>query len=136
MGRRITDRLYALAAASADIDECLRAQLRCIEEEEDLYRRLVIENALLTLEVQTVWTGILSAIATHLSGPLSRAMDSGAIRRAPLHLVFNTWIGLVHHYVIHKGLFVTKGSVLRKHGPELVDFFLSLLRKGKMKHGS
>ena len=135
MGRRITDRLYQLAASGADLGECLRAQLRCIEEEEDLYRRLVMENASLTLEVQTVWTGILSAIATHLSGALTRAMDSGAMRRAPLHLVFNTWIGLVHHYVIHKSLFVTKGSVLRKHGPELVDFFLSLFTKGQRKHG-
>ena len=130
MGSRITDRLYALAAANAKLDEQLRAQLQCIEEEEDLYRHLVIENALLPLEVQAVWTGILSAIATHLSTALTSAMESGAIRRAPLHLVFNMWIGLVHHYVIHKALFVSKGSVLRKHGPELVDFFLYLMAKG------
>jgi AcrR family transcriptional regulator len=135
MGRKITDRLYELAASGADFGACLRAQLECLEEEEDLYRHLVIENALLEFDARTMWTGILSAISNHLSGALERAMTAGIIRRAPLHLVFNTWIGLVHHYLIHKELFVSRGSVLRKHGPELVEFFISLLSKGNLKYG-
>src|SRR5689334_14009920 len=56
LGRKITDRLYELAASGADIRECLRAQLQCLEEEEGLYRQLVIENALLEFDARTVWT--------------------------------------------------------------------------------
>jgi hypothetical protein len=62
-------------------------------------------------------------------------MAAGTIRRAPLHLLFNTWIGLVHHYLIHKDLFVSRGSVLHKHGGELADFFVSLLTNGDIKYG-
>jgi AcrR family transcriptional regulator len=87
MGRRITDRLYQLVSDGAGVAECLKAQLQCLEEQEGLYRRLVIENALLTFDARTVWTSILSAISVHLCDALEREMRQGTIRRAPLHLV-------------------------------------------------
>jgi AcrR family transcriptional regulator len=130
MGRQITDRLYQLVADGASVSDCLKAQLECLEKQEDLYRHLVIENALLEFDAASVWTSILSAISVHLCGALEREMCRGTIRRAPLHLVFNTWIGLLHHYVIHKELFAPRGSVLRKHGPQLIEFYTSLLKKG------
>src|ERR1044072_2885454 len=94
MGRQITDRLYQKVADGSSVAECLKAQLQCLEEQEDLYRRLVIESALLDFDAKTVWSGILSAISEHLGAALEREMRQGAIRRAPLHLGFHTWIGL------------------------------------------
>jgi len=53
--------------------------------------------------------------------------EAGRIRRLPVHLLFNTWVGLVHHYLINRDLFAPKGSVLRKHGPVLLTYFLDLI---------
>jgi hypothetical protein len=49
------------------------------------------------------------------------------LRKVPLHLLFNTWIGLLHHYLANRDLFVARGSVLKKHGPALIDHYLALL---------
>ena len=42
----------------------------------------------------------------------------------PLHLLFNTWTGLVHHYLSQRDLFNPKGSVIRRYGDELLEHFL------------
>jgi hypothetical protein len=49
----------------------------------------------------------------------------------PMHLLFNTWIGLVHHYMVNRDLFAPEGSVIARRGKELLDHYMGLLDPGR-----
>ena len=70
-----------------------------------------------------------SAVSQHLHAAVARETAAGEIRPMPQHLMFNTWIGLVHHYILNQHLFSPNRPVLKEHGPELVEHFLRLLAK-------
>ncbi|MEU8825072.1 TetR/AcrR family transcriptional regulator [Streptomyces sp. NPDC048636] len=127
IGQEITDRLHELVGADGGLRAVLEAHLRCLEENEDVYRQLVIEALLLPAEFRATWVGLQSAIASYLCAAAEAEASRGRIRALPAHLMFNTWIGLVHHYLINKDLFAPEGSVIAAHGPALVDHFLTLL---------
>ena len=54
-------------------------------------------------------------------------MNAGAIEPMAPHLLFNTWLGLLHHYVANRDLFAPGGSVLERRGNELLDHTMHLL---------
>ncbi len=54
-------------------------------------------------------------------------MVNGDIRSIPMHLLFNTWIGLIHYYLFNRDLFSPDGSVMEKIGEELINHFMRLL---------
>jgi len=127
MAGEITDALHRLATGGATLREVLAAHLQCLAEREDQIRWLLLEAPLLPAGFHTAWVGLQSAVSFHLAEAAEREMAAGRIRRMPLHLLFNTWIGLVHHYVINRDLFAPRGGVLRAHGPELLEHFLELV---------
>jgi AcrR family transcriptional regulator len=126
-GREVTDAMHARVRQGAGVRDVLRAHLQCIEAHEDRYARLVAEAPVLPARARTVWIGVQSAISHHLAEAATRQFDAGQLRRVPLHLLFNTWIGLVHHYLAHRALFAPRGSVVARHGRTLVDHLMSLL---------
>jgi AcrR family transcriptional regulator len=65
------------------------------------------------------------AVSHHI---LERA-DPNHMKDVPVHILFNTWIGLVHHYLMNRELFAPKGGVLKKHGRALVEHYLKLVRR-------
>ena len=131
VGGRITHAIHALVHAKASLRDVLRAHLRCVQDEEELYARLVAELPFLPARARSAWVGVQSAVSQHISEAYAAGVESGALEHIPPHLVFNTWIGLVHHYVLQRELFAPGGSVVRKHGPTLVDHFLRLHEKAR-----
>ena len=127
IGRTITDRLHALITADADVKKTLRVHLQCLAENERAYSVFLRESSLLPKDTLLSWVGVQSAISVHLSQPINKAIADGRIRDMPMHLIFNTWIGLVHHYLMNRELFAPQGSVLKRHGEEIVNHFLSLI---------
>lgn len=127
LAREITDRLHEAVTDGAPLRDVLGAHLRCLEEREDLYRFLVLERTHLPPAFRTAWIGLQSAIAHHIGEAAERAIAAREIQKMPLDLLFNGWIGLVHHYLANRDLFVTRGSVLAKHGRTLLDHYCSLL---------
>jgi AcrR family transcriptional regulator len=127
LGRAITDRLDALVKEGAGFREVLLAHVHCVEEHEDVYRCLLREGPLLPGDFSRTWTAIQSAVAHHLLRAAAVEVAAKKLRRVAPHLLFNTWIGLVHHYVSNRELFVSSGTVMKKHGRALVDHYLALL---------
>jgi AcrR family transcriptional regulator len=136
IGREITDRLHALATRRASLRQVLRAHLRCLAEAEDAYRSLVLEWSMQPEGVRTAWVALQSAVSFHLLEVAEREMEAGRARRMPLHLFFNTWIALVHHYLVNRELFSPGASVLERHGETLVRHYLALVatKKKGVKH--
>jgi AcrR family transcriptional regulator len=127
MAREITDALHALATTGASLPDVLAAHVACLAEREDQIRWLLLETAAMPKGFHTAWVGMQSAISKHISDAAERDMAAGRIRKMPLHLLFHTWIGLVHHYVMNRELFAPGRQVLHVHGPALVDHFCKLV---------
>lgn len=127
LARDITDKLHALATQGATLAEALEAHLACLAEREDEVRWLLIEAPVLPKGFHLALVGMQSAVSQHLSAAAERDMAAGRVRDMPIHLLFNTWIGLVHHYVVNRDLFAPGRSVLREHGRALIEHFLWLV---------
>lgn len=133
IGRKITDRLHAAISDDAGLDEVLHAHLRCLSGFESAYTTFLRESRLLPEETLRTRIGVQSAISHHLNESAERAMEAGLIRRMPKHMLFNTWIGLVHHYLMNRELFAPNSSVLIEREDELVAHFLSLIETPNRK---
>ncbi len=122
-----TARLHELASQGSSLREVLRAHLAGLREGEAFYARLVRECRMLPDESRHLLTAIQSVVSHHLCAAAEREMQAGLIRTMPLHLLFNTWIGLIHHYLANDDLFAPRGSVLERYGEELLEHYLFLL---------
>jgi AcrR family transcriptional regulator len=129
-GERVVHGIHECAGAGAGVTAVLRAHLEGLREEEALYARLVVESLSLPRRARLTLLGIQSAISYHLAAAAEAEMARGAIKKMPVHLLFNTWLGLVHHYLVNRDLFAPGGSVLAARGDELIDHFGNLLRTG------
>jgi AcrR family transcriptional regulator len=128
IGTQITERLHALASEEAPLRAVLKAHLACLREREEEYRWLVIEGPTLPAGFKSAWVGLQSAVAFHIAEAAEREMAQGRIRAMPVHLLFNTWIGLLHHYLANREQFSPRRPLIAALGEELLDHFLSLLR--------
>jgi AcrR family transcriptional regulator len=126
-GSRITDRLHQLVSSEVNLKAVLEAHLQGLEEFEPFYTRLVIEGRLLPESARNTLITIQSAISFHMSQAAEVEMKAGTIRPFPIYLLFNTWIGLIHYYLANNDLFAPGDSVLRRKGPELLEYFLQLI---------
>src|SRR5688572_29504319 len=88
LGRALTDRLHALASSEASLRDVLAAHVQGIEEQEELYRHLLVERPFLPARFRVTWAGIQSAISQHLLRALEREVAARRIRKLPHHLVF------------------------------------------------
>lgn len=126
-GILVSQRLHELAAENKSLRDILAAHLQGLWEYEDFYRRLINEGRILPETARYAFIAIQSAISFHISLAAEREMHEGFIRPCPIHLLFNTWIGLIHHYLANDDLFSPGGSVLELYGQELLDHFMGLI---------
>jgi AcrR family transcriptional regulator len=126
-GMTLARRLHELAAEGAGLREVLDAHLQGIAEHEGFYARLAVESPLLPHAARQSVLSIQSAISHHISQAAERDEAEGLIKPMPIHLLFNTWIGLVHYYLANRDLFAPNASVIERHGAELVGHFMSLV---------
>jgi AcrR family transcriptional regulator len=127
IGADIASRIHELVNSCVEVREVLAVHLRAIAERESFYARLVAETPSLPSRARESLVMIQSAISFHLSPAVEAAMRSGAIRPMPLYLLFNTWSGLVNHYLINRELFAPGASVIEGRGSELLDHFMKLI---------
>lgn len=127
-GLRVTRRMRELTDSGMGIKSVLKAHLTVLAEYEDIYSRLISETPTLPEDVQLVVISIQSAISHILFKAVEKEMTEGSIKKIPMHLLFTTWIGLIHHHLQNKFLFCRDGSLIEKKGDELLNHFMSLIK--------
>ncbi len=127
-GMRITKRLHELVSSNCGMKELLEAHLKGISEYEAFYTRLVSEGHLLQDRARNSLIMIQSAISFHIAQAAEYEMETCKIRKMPVDLLFNTWIGLIHYYLVNGDLFAPDESVIKVHGNRLVEHFMSLIK--------
>lgn len=127
-GQRMSLRTHELASQCESLCEMLAAHLSSTMEFEGFYTRLILEGPRLPPVARDTFIMIQSAISLHISQAAKREMENGTIKAMPVHLFFNTWVGLIHYYLINHDLFAPGGSVLKRHGPMLLTHFINLVK--------
>lgn len=129
-GARVAYRMHILAENGTGVRQILQAHVQGLRENERLYVRLITEGRLIPEKARMSFVMIQSAISLHLGAAVERETRDGGMRPMPLHLFFNTWIGLVHYYLSNGDLFAPgEASVLAKHGDALIDHFCALVAR-------
>lgn len=128
-GEKINLRLHVLAKRCDCIEDLLNEHLRVIEEYEAFYVRLISEISLLPNEAKSTFVTIQSTVAFHFSKVIEHEIETGNVKSIPTHMLFNTWLGLIHYYLLNKEFFVAQDlSVLDRHQAELIDTYLNLIK--------
>jgi len=131
-GDEIGFEFAGVAEKTESVRELLLALLRVIEKNECFYTRLVIEGPLLPRDARNAIFLIQTGIALQLERVMKKGIAEGRLRKLPLHLLVNSWIGMLNHYLANRDKFAPEGSVIARHGIELVDYFINLIvREGE-----
>ncbi|MCL2321201.1 MAG: TetR/AcrR family transcriptional regulator [Oscillospiraceae bacterium] len=127
--KEVGNKLHDLSKIAGSISELLYAHINILEEYESFYKNLISEIKTLPEESRTILLALQSETSLHFGTVIEWEKQHGKIKDIPLHMLLNTWLGLLHYYLQNSELFTPKGSVLKQRKDELVDTFVSLISK-------
>ena len=125
--QEIGDKLHEISKTGGRISEMLYAHIGVLEEYELFYKKLISEISILPDETKTLLIGVHSVMSFHFGEVVKRERRKGRVKNIPLHILFNTWLGLLHYYLQNSELFTRGDSVLKDRKKELVNNFLILI---------
>ncbi|QAA31036.1 TetR/AcrR family transcriptional regulator [Clostridium manihotivorum] len=127
VGTKIAARLHELVDENKNLEQVLQAHLDALSEFEDFYEKLILERRRLPVEARNTYIAINSMISHHISLAAEKEISEGTLRPIPIHLLYNTWIGLIHYYLTNSDLFSSDQSVLKTYGTQLLNHYIKLI---------
>ncbi len=127
--QELGNKLHALAAVDIDISELLYKHIGSLEQYEAFYKNMLTELSVLPEETRMLLISLQSTLSIHFSVAIEKGKEAGKVKDLPLHMLLNTWLGLLHYYLQNSELFAPGASVLKKCGNELVETFIALISK-------
>lgn len=129
-GDKMGASLHVLAEKCDSAEDLLKEHLTVLEEYEAFYARIISEKNMLPDEAKNTFIIIQSTVAFHFGSVIEREIEKGTVKKLPIHMLFNTWLGLVHYYLLNKEFFSDYNeSVLRRYKVELLSAYLNLIDK-------
>lgn len=127
-GIEINEQLHTLSEQDENLEIFLDAHVTILIRYEKFYKRLISEISLLPEQARFVYINMQSVVSFHLNKVIIRYQTKNLIKDIPMHLIFNTWLGLLHYYLSNSFIF-TKGSVLTEFKDELIGNYIKLIEK-------
>lgn len=131
VGDRIVSKLQELIDVKGSLEEILKAHINGLIEFEKFYTRLIIERRLLPESASNIYVIIQSSISFHIGEVLKEEIAKGKIIDTPIHLLFNSWVGLIHYYLTNGDLFTNDGSILNNYSQDLINHYIKLINVKK-----
>ena len=125
----ITAELHRLSESGRDIEKLLAMHIDVLIKHEGFYKRLTKEAVYLPEEAKNTFIAIQSTVSIHFLQVLEREIDAGKIKQIPFHMLFNTWLGLIHYYLLNGELFAPGESVLTRYKNTLIECFVALIKQ-------
>ena len=125
----INSELHSLSGYDNNITKLLEMHVDALIKNESFYKRLVKESVYLPEEAKNTFIAIQSTVSIHFLQVLEQEISKGKIKNVPFHMLFNTWLGLIHYYLLNGDLFAPKDSVLRQYKNTLIECFITLIRQ-------
>jgi hypothetical protein len=121
--------LHELSKSTDKLSELLYAHIAILEKYEPFYIKLISEISSLPEETRTLLISVHSVMSFHFGEVVEREKKKGRIKNIPLHILFNTWLGLLHYYLQNSELFTDGNSVLKRRKEELVKNYILLITR-------
>lgn len=128
-GTVLTAEIHDLTEENSTLEEMLKTHLNILSRHEEFYIRLITERSLLPEEVQYTFAHIQATLAYHFNRILENEIKNQKVKEIPVHLMFNTWMGLIHYYLCNKDFFSPEQPVLECYAEELIAAFLAMINK-------
>ena len=120
--------LHSLAESSNDIEALLAMHIEVLTKHESFYTRLIKEAVYLPEEAKNTYIAIQSTVSIHFMQAMEHKPKSERLKAVPFHMIFNTWLGLVHYYLLNGELFAPRESVLMRYKDAFVECFMALIK--------
>jgi AcrR family transcriptional regulator len=127
-GDRLSAALKEAMRGEASFEGALRAHLGVLRDYEPFYARLVQEGPLLPVKARSLLFILNASVSHRLKGVAEAEAAAGTMRKVAPHLLFNSWLALLHYYLANRDVFAPNDSVLAAKGDELVAHFVNLVR--------
>ncbi|ERK31397.1 TetR/AcrR family transcriptional regulator [Clostridium intestinale] len=131
VGNRIVSKLQELIDVNGGLEDILKAHINGLMEFEKFYTRLIIERRLLPESASNIYIIIQSSISFHIGEVLKKEIAKEKIIDTPIHLLFNSWVGLIHYYLTNGDLFTNEDSILNNYGQDLINHYINLIKVKK-----
>jgi len=125
----INRELHSLSEYDNDITKLLEKHIEILIKHENFYKRLTKEAVYLPEEAKNTFINIQSTVSIHFLQAMEQEINTGKIKPIPFHMIFNTWLGLIHYYLLNGDLFAPKGSVLMRYKSTLIECFMTLIKQ-------
>ncbi|WP_303871725.1 TetR/AcrR family transcriptional regulator [Acetobacterium wieringae] len=125
-GSEINKHLHLLSEKDESLETFLAAHIDVLIRYEDFYKKLISDINSLPQDAKFVFINIQSVVSLHLSQVIEREKEKKEIKEIPMHIIFNSWLGLIHYYLTNSYLFSAE-SVLTEHKDELILNYIKLL---------
>lgn len=128
-GDQLASRFEIASKNSKKLTGILKAHLKTLAEFEDFYTNLIKELAYLPNKVRSHFFMLQSAISHKINIEAQKEIACGKIKKIRRDKFFNTWIALLHYYMMNKEIFSPNASVITSLGDELLEHFMMLIKK-------
>ena len=125
----LTIELHSLRESGDDLEKLLAMHIDVLVKHEGFYKRLTKEAVYLPEEAKNTFINIQSTVSIHFLQALEKEIKAGKIKPIPFHMLFNTWLGLIHYYLLNGELFAPRESVLIRHKNTLIECFMALIKQ-------
>ncbi|MBA2650872.1 MAG: TetR/AcrR family transcriptional regulator [Tatlockia sp.] len=127
-GVKLSAKFSEAAKGSNDTKAILKAHLQVLEECESFYTRLIEELPSLPDQIRSRFFILQSSISHHIYIHMQQEIEQGLLKNIERSKLFNTWIALIHYYLINREIFCPGRSVISSMGEELINHFLNLIK--------
>ena len=125
----INKELHSLVESSGDIEKLLNMHINVLIQHEGFYKRLATEEVYLPEEARNRLIAIQPTLSIHLLQALNGEILAGKIKTVPSYMLFNTWLGLIHYYLLNGELFSKQELILAHFKNALIECFMALIKQ-------
>lgn len=127
-GERLSGSLGQRFTNDLKLRDLLKAHIAVLSDFEDFYMRLISESQNLPPHIRSILYSMNASLSYRFFRAAKVEMDKGLIKKMTQVHFFNTWMGLVHYYILNRDLFSEKTPILNEVGDDLLRHFFNLIK--------
>lgn len=124
-GEELTTKYHELSEETASLEEMLHWHIDILIEYEDFYTNVIKEKDFLPKEVQLAILSMNTGAAHHFL----QILEKNDVVEIESSFIFNSWMAILHYYLLNRELFAPEGSVLERYKEKIIKSFLMMIRK-------
>lgn len=127
-GERLALALGARFSSEHKLKDLLKAHVVVLSQFEDFYMRLISESQTLPVHIRGIVYSVNASLSYRFFRAAKAEIDIGLVKNMTQIEFFNSWMGLVHYYIMNRDLFSERTPILNEVGDDLIRHFLNLIK--------